>query len=72
MTLLLFVEMNSIRKRVYETLLPCSCYTLTLKGLSVCLIPSSIIPYPVIALPNPETCSPQASAIEKGSNAQSH
>ena len=34
MTLLLFVEMDNIRKRVYETLLSCSCYTLTVKGLS--------------------------------------
>lgn len=33
MTLLLFVEINSIRERVYEILLPRSYYILTLKGL---------------------------------------
>ena len=71
MTLLLFVDMDSIRKRVYGTLLSCSYYTLTEKGLPAVFGPQRLHPLVCDCLPNPESVSPQVSAAEKGLKCQS-
>lgn len=72
MTLFLFVDMDSVRKRVYGTLLSCLCYTLTVKGLPVAFGPQLLHSLVCDCLPNPETFSPQVSAAEKGLKCQSH